>query len=435
MALDPLSEHPKNHALGWVASGGLVIYGLGGLGLTAAAHLGLGIVLVTAGAALLGAERQRLANRLLLPLALYGGYLVARTAFGGSEVDLAREVEVEEAWGWARVGLLPAFLFLIWGDRLGRLLPALPWLLALGLFVRVALDLDSALLTELMAGARRATFGESATHFGTWAAAGALLLGLAPPGGRAKRALQVLWVLTLSALVLLVLMSWTRGVWLALAITLLVLVAADRKAAWAHVSGGWPLVVGLALGIALLSAQGWDRYVDRLQDTLSELSVILDEGIAEAPPDSLALRGRIWLTSVDAISQKPWLGWGPGADRPVIENADLPAGERLVHFHNSYLSAVVELGLAGAALLFGPVFYTLALGLHRLWRRAYGNGTALRQGVALVLLLLLSALTDHTLAASKAPYLLGLGMFLIFWGGTRRPGGAFGPPPGAEPAR
>lgn len=67
---------------------------------------------------------------------------------------------------------------------------------------------------------------------------------------------------------------------------------------------------------------------------------------------AVGIRMRLYELGVEKFKERPWLGWGLDSTPALIESAHLDlAGERHVHLHNSYLDALVGMGLIGSLLL------------------------------------------------------------------------------------
>jgi len=67
---------------------------------------------------------------------------------------------------------------------------------------------------------------------------------------------------------------------------------------------------------------------------------------------AIGIRVRLYELGVEKFKERPWLGWGLDSTGSLIESAHLDlAGERHVHLHNSYLDALVGMGLVGSLLL------------------------------------------------------------------------------------
>jgi hypothetical protein len=67
---------------------------------------------------------------------------------------------------------------------------------------------------------------------------------------------------------------------------------------------------------------------------------------------AIGIRVRLYELGVQKFKERPWLGWGLDSTPALIASAHLDlAGERHVHLHNSYLDALVGMGLIGSLLL------------------------------------------------------------------------------------
>ncbi|HEY5805688.1 MAG TPA: O-antigen ligase family protein [Lysobacter sp.] len=67
---------------------------------------------------------------------------------------------------------------------------------------------------------------------------------------------------------------------------------------------------------------------------------------------AIGIRMRLYELGIARFKERPWLGWGLDSTPELIESAHLDlAGERHVHLHNSYLDALVGMGLVGSTLL------------------------------------------------------------------------------------
>ncbi|WP_116368062.1 O-antigen ligase family protein [Parahaliea mediterranea] len=231
---------------------------------------------------------------------------------------------------WQRVALC-------WGCALLALL-LLPWTLGQG-WQELARGL----------GGERVDFGLlNAQH--TALLFGAALLGvwLVPMPGPAR-------VPAMAACLCGVLLSQTRGVWLAL------LCGAIAATLVRHRQGHRPRLVVALLALALLAASPLGSGVyERLH---SETPGSLQENVR--------VRLNTWRASVGWIAQRPLFGWGGGGRAAVVQAASgLSDGERerFRHLHNSYLDTLVNWGALGL-LLYAALLGWLSRHFWRCWRR------------------------------------------------------------------
>lgn len=183
------------------------------------------------------------------------------------------------------------------------------------------------------------------------------------------------------ALTLAVIMSWSRGAWLAVlsALAAMLLFAPQRRA------------VGLSWLIGLLLA-GWVAWqahllpasiVARLSG-FSEYAQFYDVRGADITDANYAILDRLahWQTALDMIRDHLWLGIGLGNYEPVYPAyARLNWPLALGHAHNIYLNYAAETGLIGLAAYLG--FWATVIALTS---RAVQQTHGLARGLALGLL-------------------------------------------------
>ncbi len=180
----------------------------------------------------------------------------------------------------------------------------------------------------------------------TFATAYALAPGLPP---RRRGMLLLAAGLMLLALVF----SLTRGVWLAFAVVLLLL---------GTVRGGYAaLASGLSLAVLLLLLGGVDSGVRARARSAFDL------------PANVG-RTQIWRANLDMARARPLLGWGYGNYKTVRQPFydRYPEADTTAHAHNDFLQTQVDGGLV-SLIAFVALFVAL---LRRGWRgyRAFGAG-------------------------------------------------------------
>lgn len=165
-----------------------------------------------------------------------------------------------------------------------------------------------------------------------------LASGYALAGGVARRRrllLTIGWLAMLLALVF----SATRGVWIAFAIVLLLM---------AIVRGGRSAIAALA-GLALLLAAlgGMDAGIRERARTAFDLA-------ANIP------RTQIWRANLDMARERPLLGWGYGSYKHIRQPFydRYPEADTTAHAHNDFLQTLVDggaLALAAFVALFARI--------------------------------------------------------------------------------
>jgi len=262
-------------------------------------------------------------------------------------------VRLRALW-WRELWPLPAFrLFLVllawatltlaWstvhrpGDEFGRVLTVLLFVLGCHLWagerpsrmrlllplVGCAMGLCALFYTVTFlrsapaAGARIVGDGVVATANYAAAAMGAACVWMAQMPPRRRLGLAVC-VVAMLALLVFVVLTQSRSVWLALACCALATPLWNRhRLARLVALGVFALVVVLAI---------------------QPLPVLLERGASYRP--------QIFIKAVHLIAQHPWRGWGQGAPF-TIDVGDL----HLVHSHNVLTQTAIELGLPGLLLL------------------------------------------------------------------------------------
>jgi O-antigen ligase len=150
------------------------------------------------------------------------------------------------------------------------------------------------------------------------------------PSGRARRSQSILTAGTLTGLVLTV----SRGAWVAALGGVLVLVALRPDRAWRRVVPVCAATVAAAAALMLWQLGG--------------------ESLANRA--SVSGRGRMWEVTAAMIAARPLDGWGPGGfagayppfQRAWVQNGgDRSITDLTDHPHNHYLQLAAELGLAG----------------------------------------------------------------------------------------
>ncbi|RYJ64077.1 O-antigen ligase family protein [Pseudomonas songnenensis] len=130
---------------------------------------------------------------------------------------------------------------------------------------------------------------------------------------------RILWGALLAMLMLFIALGQSRGAMLALGL------AAISMPFWGGGRGGWLVF----LSACLIALSGFFLFAP----------FILERGLSHRPD--------IFWSSVDMISQNPWLGLGIGTDYRVV-TTHFPKG--VDHSHNVFTHAAIELGMPGLVL-------------------------------------------------------------------------------------
>lgn len=301
-----------------------------------------------------------------------------------------------------------------WLSVCPRAIPGLLGLMVLGLLVAVLYHMPWHALPEIWEGQMRPRFGIPENLSGQLAAVGGwlalcLLIGIwrDHPRGRRRNWLLAVGFAAYAGSFCVLLFSQSRGAWLAfLSATPLAILGywltrrprGIRTLPWQPVVLGALMSVLLVLGardIFAIRFAGAERMLPvaeeaaqvvapanpakatdppRVSHAPSKASSDAALPGVVAPPAStgqapgadvtstidttipgnkaIGIRVRLYELGVQKFKERPWLGWGLDSTPALIASAHLDlAGERHVHLHNSYLDALVGMGLIGSLLL------------------------------------------------------------------------------------
>ncbi len=126
--------------------------------------------------------------------------------------------------------------------------------------------------------------------------------------------------------------------------------------------------------------------------------------------DTLSGRTLLWQIVLDMSSVHPWLGYGFQTFREVIDPVSGIWNTQIVHAHNAYLTALLQVGYVGAGLIV-LLTGTVAWQLVRLVRRR--REPPVPMWTALVLMLLIRSLTEGTFGGSTPEFAMLAALGLI----------------------
>ncbi|MGQ9659178.1 MAG: O-antigen ligase family protein [Thermochromatium sp.] len=180
--------------------------------------------------------------------------------------------------------------------------------------------------------------------------------------GWSRRVRMTLWAFWLLFMLEGLLLSQSRGSWLAFLGALALLVVLDWRA-HSTANGtrfgreGYRFavpVVGLALlGGLLVQMEIVQKRFTEHAGTLLEIARGETSAIES---DSVGLRFKALLFARDLWGERPWFGWGAGTSRELIATSGRPEAlfdydHWLPHLHNTYAEILVQFGLVGLILI------------------------------------------------------------------------------------
>ncbi|MCU0935044.1 MAG: O-antigen ligase family protein [Gammaproteobacteria bacterium] len=354
-----------------VGTTGLYVFAASAWLSPAAARVALGLMLLAA----LGQARELARTLAHSPVAAATGVWVVAVllSYAGAEPVAAAASHSEAA---TKLVWLSAFLLVAWwvrGDP-RRVWTVLGLALA-GFLLRRALYLPRIELGWLAAGMRTG-LGLPEIATATYSLIGLAGLLLASPRfwlwtgtlarGAAAAALRALWVGAGLSLVLLVLVSQSRAVWV------LAVAALPLLAGWLVLRTGsrQRAVAGLTLVLlAGLLLAYWDFIAARFDEDSGAFRAVVSGDWAAVPYTSGGLRVHLWRLGVEWWLQAPWLGHGPAALPALIGTAGVPDLLPLDDVHNVALDLLVRLGLTGLTAYLSMLVLVL-----QSWFRARRSG-------------------------------------------------------------
>lgn len=177
-----------------------------------------------------------------------------------------------------------------------------------------------------------------------------------------------------------ILYSQSRIVWVAFPVSGALMLLVFRRELKVLVSMKSFVLVLLACAVVL--AAGYKLIGDRVDDLETDLSTLGQSG---QPGTALGFRLALWESGLDAFRQSPVFGHGVSASRAIITDElhkEFGSVQRFTHFHNGFITALVEAGLLGALALAG--IFVVAIANACIALRA-NDGVVERYGAAMIL--------------------------------------------------
>ena len=173
----------------------------------------------------------------------------------------------------------------------------------------------------------------------------------------------------LAFFILIILITQSRQVWLALVACILFAPLAHKLISNSRVSTRATVLTYSAFALIIAAASSIDIVEQRITTEKSTIIKIVNLDLESVPDSgSIGLRIHLWLEAWEWIKKRPILGSGEDARELVItESEKLPklVRDNFTHLHNSHLETLVSFGLLGAAIIYflivwPPVYTTMA---------------------------------------------------------------------------
>ncbi|SHF80662.1 O-antigen ligase [Modicisalibacter ilicicola DSM 19980] len=170
----------------------------------------------------------------------------------------------------------------------------------------------------------------------------------------------VVWGLALAICLAGVVVTQTRAVWLALAITLPVMGALWMKQSLRQPETSFSrrnILIGVFLLVLVgttVVILGKDTIDKRLQDESSVIGMVLQGNFSEVPYTSVGIRIQTWRAATEWIAERPLVGWGSDGRSLAIDQTEwLPdwVKRQYGHLHNFFLEVWIAYGALGLAVI------------------------------------------------------------------------------------
>jgi len=235
-------------------------------------------------------------------------------------------------------------------------------------------------------------------------------------GVKARLVLRLFLWLSTFFIISVLLLTQSRGTYLAFGITVIVMLLIVLPVRWR-----WRLLLGLVLtavmlAVFLFQSNGWEGFISLLGLT----------GQTGFSLDSLASRLEIWTRAIYGVQDFPFTGMGINTFREVIHVLyplfTIPPDIDIAHAHNEFLQVALDLGIPG--LIAFTSIYIISLWMFvQIWKYPQSGGTTAitphflyEQGLRRVMALGLGGgLFGHMLFGMTDAITLGAKPGIFYW--------------------
>jgi O-antigen ligase len=283
------------------------------------------------------------------------------------EIPEVTKTHIKHGKGWAMLFLF--FPVAWWMSRNPRRIAVALGLMIAGFTLGILSAIDTAVFDQIRQGTRSGFHFNKAIIFGFHCAVALLCIGLFAPhwlnsNNSAPSRVKKIILLSVTGLSILVffqglVMSQSRGVWLAVLVTLpsIFFFHYFFRRRNEHTARFPRYVLPLAISIALIILSlNWNTIQKRLSAENQELRSVVTEGLDVATLSSSTYRLHMWRFGLHKWSERPLVGWGPGSTQHLVAQQEDVAlrhtsGVPWDHLHSAYIEILVQLGLTGGVLM------------------------------------------------------------------------------------
>jgi len=167
-----------------------------------------------------------------------------------------------------------------------------------------------------------------------------------------------LWAALLLIMLQGLLLSQSRGSWLAFLAGLGLLILLEWRAGSGSIGGGGRRWLAIVPGVAALLIFVLSQYQTigtRLTDQTETLKQVIQGEVTQITSDPVGLRVNALRFAEEKWRERPAFGWGAGSSRELIATSGRPDAlldnvNWLPHLHNAYAETLVQLGVVGFVL-------------------------------------------------------------------------------------
>ncbi len=324
-------------------------------------------------------------SRLVRLVLLAVAYIVISAAVAGYFLPETRSQQWDQMLRWGDLGLVLLVAWWLRGDPKRFYLSFA--LFAAGAFIRMFLFMPWDSVQAVLDGSYR-PWGFGLWHISFSSYLVVILLGLIlfsrrwvlSVDSRLGRVLLIL-LLLLSMLVCIegILISKSRGTWLAALLVLPVVILLYGRTLLCLKSG---LSVGRVVAVAgvgvvmagFVFSPQLDGVMERVTQERETFRLLLEDDVSRVPTSSVGIRIHLWHYGIQKWLERPLLGWGTGTEEYLMkqkwESGVFGKSQYIPpHFHNIYIELLVRFGLVGFLLMASIVW----LIYREVWRR-YSDG-------------------------------------------------------------